>query len=123
MRDRKRIPAAGPPELTPIAVEVLLSLADGPRHGYGIKLDIEERTEGDLVLGSGTLYQAIQRLERDGLIGASPDGDQDADPRRGRMYRLEPDGRAALVSHLRRLERSLTFARRRRLLPGTRSHS
>ena len=121
MRDRKR--AAAPPELTPIAVEVLLSLSEGPRHGYGIKLDIEERTEGDLVLGSGTLYQAIQRLERDGLIGTAPDADQDADPRRGRTYKLAPEGRAALVTHLRKLERSLTFARRRKLLPGTRSHS
>jgi DNA-binding PadR family transcriptional regulator len=119
VRDRRPAPA----DLTPIAVEVLLSLADAPRHGYGIKLDIEERTEGDLVLGSGTLYQAIQRLERDGLIAAAADAASDADPRRGRVYRLEPDGRAALVAHLRKLERSITFARRRKLLPGSRPHS
>ena len=50
-------------DLTPIAFEVLLSLAGGPLHGYGIKLAVEARTEGELVLGSGTLYQAITRGE------------------------------------------------------------
>ena len=83
-----------PAELTPIGFEVLLSLAAGPRHGYGIKLDIEERTQGELSLGSGTLYQAIQRLEREGLIGEASDSDDKADARRGRTYRLEPRGRA-----------------------------
>ncbi len=43
------------PELTPIGFEVLLTLMSGPQHGYGIKLDIETRTEGELSLGSGTL--------------------------------------------------------------------
>jgi DNA-binding PadR family transcriptional regulator len=118
MRDRQT-----PADLTPIALEVLLSLADAPRHGYGIKLDIEERTAGELVLGSGTLYQAVQRLERDGLIAGSAPARGDADPRRGRLYSLEPEGRAALVAQLRRLERSVAFARRRKLLPSERSQS
>lgn len=115
---RKR--TALPAELTPIGFEVLLSLAGGPRHGYGIKLDIEDRTEGELSLGSGTLYQAIQRLERDGLIAeaAPPRGAGDA--RRGRRYRLEPSGRAALDVHLRRLSRAVEYARTHRLLPSTR---
>ena len=56
--------------LTPIGFEVLLTLADGPQHGYGIKLAIEHRTDGALSLGSGTLYQAIYRLEREGMIAA-----------------------------------------------------
>jgi hypothetical protein len=44
-----------PLTLTPIAFQILLALAKKPQHGYGIKLDIEERTEGQLSLGSGTL--------------------------------------------------------------------
>ena len=109
-----------PVELTPIGFEVLLSLAGGPLHGYGIKLDIEVRTGGDLSLGSGTLYQAIARLEREGLIGevATPRGSVDS--RRGRTYRLEPLGRASLDNHLRRLSRSVDYARARKLLPSDR---
>ena len=106
-----------PLELTPIGFEVLLSLASGPLHGYGIKLDIEERTNGDVSLGSGTLYQAIQRLERDGLIADAP-GEENGDARRGRTYRLEPRGRASLELHLRRLSRAVDYARARKLLPS-----
>jgi DNA-binding PadR family transcriptional regulator len=105
-------------DLTPIAFEVLLSLMDGPQHGYGIKLDIEARTEGEISLGSGTLYQAIQRLERDGYIAAVRTRER-ADPRRGRSYHLQPAGRAAVRDYLRRLSRVVDYARERRLLPAT----
>jgi DNA-binding PadR family transcriptional regulator len=105
-------------DLTPIAFEVLLSLMDGPQHGYGIKLDIEARTEGEISLGSGTLYQAIQRLERDGYIAAVRTRER-ADPRRGRSYHLQPAGRAAVRDYLRRLSRVVDYARARRLLPAT----
>lgn len=106
-----------PLELTPIGFEVLLSLASGPLHGYGIKLDIEARTRGDVSLGSGTLYQAIQRLEREGLIAEAPGG-QGGDARRGRTYRLEPRGRASLDQHLDRLSRAVDYARAHKLLPS-----
>ena len=110
--------APGPPvELTPIGFEVLLSLADEPLHGYGIKLAIEERTGGEVSLGSGTLYQAIQRLEREGLIAVAADAPR-GDARRGRTYRIEPLGRRSLDNHLRRLSRAVDYARARRLLPS-----
>jgi DNA-binding PadR family transcriptional regulator len=113
-----RNPRAAPVELTPIGFEVLLSLASGPRHGYGIKLDIEERTRGEVSLGSGTLYQAIQRLERDGLIAEAAAAARGADARRGRTYRLEPLGRSSLTAHLTRLNRAVEYARAHRLLPS-----
>lgn len=113
-------PADPPPiELTPIGFEVLLSLAGGPLHGYGIKLAIEERTAGEISLGSGTLYQAIQRLEREGLIAEAPGSAAREDARRGRTYRIEPRGRASLDTHLRRLSRAVEYARARKLLPAT----
>lgn len=107
------------PDLTPIAFEVLLSLMDGPEHGYAIKLSIEERTQGEMSLGSGTLYQAIQRLEREGLIAGARA--ERVDARRGRSYRLLPPGKAAVQEHLRRLSRVVDYARARRLLPESRS--
>ncbi len=97
--------------LTPIAFEILLSLAGGPCHGYGIKLDIEERTEGQLSLGSGTLYQAIQRLERSGFIAEFKTATTGSDTRRGRSYALARTGKLALAHELKRLNRVVEFAR------------
>lgn len=105
--------------LTPITFEVLLSLMEGAQHGYGIKLDIEARTEGEISLGSGTLYQAIQRLEREGLIAEARTVGDPPDARRGRSYKLQPAGRAAVHAHLRRLSRVVDYARSRNLLPAT----
>ena len=102
--------------LTPIAFEILLSLARGPQHGYGIKLDIEERTAGHLSLGSGTLYQAIQRLERSGLIAESKSVTANRDARRGRSYALRRAGKQALAFELRRLNRVVEYARANDLL-------
>jgi len=118
MKRARRQDARPPLDLTPIGFEVLLSLAGGPLHGYGIKLDIEERTAGALSLGSGTLYQAIQRLEREGLIAESRDSDARSDARRGRTYCLEPHGRTSLAHHLERLSRAVDYARARKLLPS-----
>lgn len=109
---------SAPIDLTPIGFEVLLSLATGSRHGYGIKLDIEERTAGELSLGSGTLYQAIQRLEREGLIAEAADSEARRNARRGRTYQLERLGRTSLAHHLKRLSRVVDYARSRKLLPS-----
>lgn len=108
-------------DLTPIGFEVLLSLMPGPQHGYGIKLDIEARTEGEISLGSGTLYQAIHRLEREGLIAGSRSTRERTDPRRGRSYQILPPGRTAVREHLRRLSRVVEYARARRFLPASKS--
>ena len=47
---------------------MLLALSSGDQHGYAIKQEVERVTGGDIRLGPGTLYEAIQRLEEDGLI-------------------------------------------------------
>jgi DNA-binding PadR family transcriptional regulator len=118
---RRTAPSPAPaPDLTPFGFEVLLSLAAGPLHGYGIKLAIEERTAGEVSLGSGTLYQAIQRLERDGLIAEAKHSAALEDGRRGRTYQIQPLGRAALDTHLRRMRQALDYARARKLLPSSR---
>ena len=54
--------------LTPAAFHVLLALADGPKHGYLILKDVEERTGGDVRLSTGTLYGLIKRFLDDELI-------------------------------------------------------
>lgn len=100
------------PFVTPAALQVLLSLAEGERHGYGIKLDVEERTGGEIRLGPGTLYEAIHRLKRSGWIEET---DQAADERR-KNYRITRVGRKHLKEELRRLEDIVVYARSKALL-------
>ncbi len=54
--------------LAPHDFEILLSLSHRPLHGYAVIADVRERTSGDIVLGTSTLYAAVRRLRRAGLI-------------------------------------------------------
>lgn len=103
--------------LTAVDLQILLTLANGPLHGYGIKLDVAERTGGEMKLGSGTLYEAIQRLEQQGLIAlSSPPEGGEVDARR-RYYRLLPEGERSLRAELERLASVLRRGRELDLLP------
>ena len=75
---------------------MLTSLADGPKHGYAITVDVEQFA--GVHLGPGTLYGALSRLESKGLIEALPAED------RRRPYRLTADGSAALEQELQQLQ-------------------
>jgi DNA-binding PadR family transcriptional regulator len=96
---------------------ILLSLVDGDRHGYGIILEIAERTAGQLRLGTGTLYTAIAGLAAAGLLVRAPQRRADEDERR-RYYRLTPLGRAVLDADVVRLGAQLRQARRKGLRPA-----
>lgn len=98
-------------KLSNVMTEILVTLSGEPLHGYGIKLDVEERIGDGYVLGSGSLYQALQRLERRGLIAEVPELVTD-DGRRGRTYRIEPAGTERLKCELQRMDRVLADARR-----------
>ena len=92
------------------SVLVLISLADGPKHGYALIQDIKELA--DVTLGPGTLYGALDRLDRLGLIESLP-----ADDRR-HPYRITAPGAAALRAHLDSLERVSAAGRLRLQLGG-----
>jgi DNA-binding PadR family transcriptional regulator len=73
---------------------VLGSLAGGPKHGYQIALDVEERSGGWFVLQYGTLYPILHRLEAAGMIeGEWSGGDGE---RRRKVYDLTAEGRVEL---------------------------
>jgi DNA-binding PadR family transcriptional regulator len=74
---------------------ILVSLSDGPRHGYAIMTDVEAMTGEPM--GPGTLYGALARLERRGLIEAL------APEERRRPYRLTALGASALGGQLEHL--------------------
>src|SRR4051794_19225634 len=73
---------------------LLAVLAEGPRHGYAIAEELRGRTAGELELAEGTLYPALHRLERDGLLESRWSTDA---PRRRRVYAVTTRGRAALA--------------------------
>jgi DNA-binding PadR family transcriptional regulator len=103
--------------LSEAVFQILLALADQDRHGYGIIQEVEERTDGRVRLGPGTLYGAIKRLREQGLVEeAAFEVVPGADERR-RYYRLTPHGRDLAVLEARRLERLLEAARHKQLLP------
>jgi DNA-binding PadR family transcriptional regulator len=84
---------------------VLISLAAGPKHGHAILLDIE-RFMGRR-LGPGTLYGAIERLERDGLIESLPAQD------RRTPYRLTSDGARYVADRVSQMKRLTEIAQAR----------
>ena len=87
---------------------ILLALTDADRHGYAVIQDIEQRTGGDMRLGTGTLYTAIARLVELGLIA-----DTGREDERRRYYRLLPLGRAVLRAETARLEALVRHAHAR----------
>lgn len=102
--------------LTPLTYEILLALADGARHGYGIIKEIEAESGAGAAPTTGALYLALQRMEREGLITEAP-GPAGDDARR-RYYRITTGGRAAAEAESTRLETLLVAARRKHLLEG-----
>jgi DNA-binding PadR family transcriptional regulator len=104
--------------LTPAALNVLLALADGERHGYGIMLEVRERTGGKVRLGPGTLYGAIKRLKEGGMIEESGGrSDDEADDERRRYYRLTGFGGEVLAAEVERLDSLVRAARRKGAFP------
>ena len=93
-----------------VSVLILVSLADGPKHGYALIQDVREFSGVDL--GPGSLYGALDRLERLGLIEPLP-----AEERR-HPYRITAPGADALKAHLDSLERVSAAGRLRLQLGG-----
>ena len=106
--------------LSPQQFHILLALADGDRHGYGILLDIADRTDGVMRLGTGTLYTAIAGLVDDDLIAEAPQrrGERTGRDDRRRFYRLTPLGRRVLRAETARLESLVKHARQKGIVPA-----
>jgi DNA-binding PadR family transcriptional regulator len=87
--------------LTEPVLLVLLSLAEEPRHGYSIIKDVERVSDGRVVLSTGTLYGALQRLLENGWI---EDFEEEERSRDRRAYRLTVRGRKNLQLEVERLK-------------------
>lgn len=106
--------------LTPAMFHILLALADRERHGYHIMQEVDERTEGKVRLGPGTLYGSIKRMLADGLVQETEERpDAEMDDERRRYYRLTDFGFRVASAEAERLARLVKMARGKKLLSKT----
>ena len=98
--------------LKPVAFQVLLSLSEGERHGYGITQDIAARTSAKMRLEPGNLYRSLKTMLDDRLIEESERRPApDLDDERRRYYRITPLGRKVVLAEMARLEAMVAEAR------------
>lgn len=101
--------------LTEPVLFILLSLAEQPRHGYSILKDIEEISDGRVVLSTGTLYGALRRLLEEEWIERI----EEAESSRGRQaYRLTAQGRRNLQREVGRMKQLTRLASSRVAVKG-----
>jgi DNA-binding PadR family transcriptional regulator len=113
-----KMPAIDPQTLLPLKSQwfhIMLSLAGGEQHGYGIMQEVAERTGGKVRLWPATLYGSIKRLIEAELIEESDERPApELDDARRRYYRLTELGRRALDAERERLEELVRFMNLRR---------
>jgi DNA-binding PadR family transcriptional regulator len=105
--------------LRPIEFEILLVLTGGDSHGYAIIKEAEERWPGSDRLETGTLYRALRRLSKAGLVKPAdrrPSGD--GEDERRRYFTITSLGKSVAAAEARRLEAQVDVARARELLSG-----
>jgi len=107
-----------PPEsLKRNAFQILLCLADKELHGYGIRSEVLERTEGTVKLWPGMLYRTIGKLADEGLVEpCPPPASAPEDGRDRQYYRATPAGRSALEAEARRMAAYVETARSKAVL-------
>lgn len=108
--------------LKPVDLEILLALADGDLHGYGLVQAVATHTDGLVTLDPGNLYRVIKRLLETGLVAeAGQKAATDAGGERRKYYALTPLGGHVLAAELERLRRlvnaTATRAVARKLAP------
>jgi len=107
------------PLSTPV-FHILLSLAEGDRHGYAIIKDIQARSDNEVQLSTSTLYGAIKRMMRDGLVEQSNmRPDPELDDERRRYYRITDFGRVVAQSEVQRINRLAEMVRETQFVERT----
>lgn len=104
--------------LKPVVFEIIVTLAQEARHGYGILQDVRARSGGRVKLETGPLYRHLKRLLDDGLVEEAEEaGAGGSSDERRRYYGLTALGRAVLAAEGRRLAESIRFAQGLGVIP------
>ena len=116
MKKQESSPEAMLP-LTPAVFHILLALADGEKHGYGIMKEITQRSEGNMRMGPGTLYGSLGRMLDSGLVEMSDERpDAELDDERRRYYKLTSFGLRVAEAESHRLSQLLRVAQAKHVL-------
>ena len=97
--------------LKPVQLHVLLALAEGDSHAYGIIQSVKARSAGRIKLETGPLYRHLMKLTDGGLVGNAAERPTDDDPRRGTYYTLTPLGKDVLAAESERLEEVVSLVK------------
>ena len=95
----------------PVHYHLLLTLSQGPKHGYAMMQEIEDRTGGRVSLGPSSLYYSLSRLVEEGLIEEARARTGDSSSARRRYYTLTGGGRRRLVDETKMLAEVVAHAR------------
>jgi DNA-binding PadR family transcriptional regulator len=101
--------------IKPLELLILTVLSGGDRHGYGIRQDILDYTDGAVEVEAGNLYRHLRSLEDEGLVDEGRAPRNETDERRI-YYRLSPAGRRALAAEMHRLRELVRLAESRGIL-------
>jgi DNA-binding PadR family transcriptional regulator len=102
--------------------QILLALADGPRHGLGITDDVFDRTDGQTQLWPGMLYGALRKMTTAGYVAETgAPADFESGGGKPRFFKLTTAGRRVCAAEAERLARFVDVARARRVLKKARS--
>jgi len=111
-------PDRAPFRMTPLVFHVLLCLADGHAHAYGMMKEIARRTEGRVDVGPGSMHFTLNKLVAADMIAESDAADEeDGGDGRRRYYRLSSFGRSVLRAEVGALEEIVRLAHTKDLAP------
>jgi DNA-binding PadR family transcriptional regulator len=106
--------------IKPVELLILIVLSAGDRHGYGIRQDILQHSDGDVEIEAGNLYRHIRGLEDEGWVDEARAPRNETDERRI-YYKLTPAGKKALATELQRLRDLVRLAESRGILAPARA--
>jgi len=106
--------------LRPVELLILTVLGSGDRHGYAIRKEVLDYTQGRVAIEAGNLYRYIRSLEDDGLVVDASARSADSDERRI-YYRLTPLGKRVLGAELERLRALVRHAEAEGLIARSRA--
>lgn len=110
--------------LNPRDYLILLTLADGELHGYGMMKAVADQTDGEVSLDPANLYRSLKRMIREGLLAeTSQRSAPDARGERRRYYGITRLGRNVLKADALRIDRLAELARSHKLIPPRRRTS
>jgi DNA-binding PadR family transcriptional regulator len=109
-----------PTPLTPAVFYILLALATGEKHGYGIMKQVRDDSNGAVKMGNGTMYGSLKRMLAADLIAEAGDRvDPRMDDERRRYYRLTERGQETLNAEMARYAETVSILRQRNLIART----